>query len=79
MKFTACEHLEFSNNYTAKKQVMGNGKIFWLRDVSHDPSLPAMVQFCSKYGRLNTPDQCCTKANAACSDYKDFEHDVSID
>jgi len=76
MKFTACKHLDFSDNYTAKKQVMGNGKVFWLRDVSFDPTLPAMVQFCSKRGRLNNPEQCTTETHAACSDYEDFEHDV---
>ena len=77
MKFTACKHLDFTDSYTAKKQVLGNGKVFWLRDVSYDPTLPAMVQFCSKRGRLNNPQQCTTQAFAACPEYEDYEHDVA--
>ncbi len=76
MKFTACKYLDFSNNYVAKKQILGNGKVFWLRDVSYDPSLPAMVQFCLKRGRLNNPEACTDKKYAHCSDYEEIVHDV---
>jgi len=76
MKFTACKYLDFSDNYTAKKQVLGSGKVFWLRDVSYDPSLPAMVQFCSKRGRINDPEGCTKASKAYCSDYEEFEHNV---
>ena len=74
MKFTACKHLDFSDNYTAKKQVMGNGKVFWLRNV--DPDLPAMVQFCKFRGRLNDPAACTSERRAMCGEYEEFEHDV---
>lgn len=76
MKFTACKHLDFSDNYIAKKQVLGSGKVFWLRDVFYNPTLPAMVQFCTKRGRLNNPEQCTTEGHAACSEYVDYEHNV---
>jgi len=76
MKFTACKYLDFSDSYLAKKQVLGNGKVFWLRDVSYDPTLPAMVQFCSKRGRINTPEGCTKERFAACSYYEEIEHNV---
>jgi hypothetical protein len=76
MKFTACKHLDFSDNYAAKKQVLGNDVVFWVRDVSYDPTLPSMVQFCKFRGRLNNPERCTQKRFAACGDYEEFEHDV---
>ena len=76
MKFTACKFLDFSNNYVAKKQILGSGKVFWLRDISYDLSMPAMVQFCSKRGRINDPEGCTCEARAYCPDYVEFEHDV---
>jgi len=78
MKFTACEHLDFSDNYhNCKKQELASGKLFWLRDVSYDPTLPAMVQFCKLCGRLNNPEACTTAEHARCSYYKEFEHDIA--
>ncbi len=74
MKFTACKHLDFSDSYAAKKQVLGSGKVFWLRDVG--PNLPSMVQFCKKRGRINDPEACTSEQHAACGDYENFNHDV---
>jgi hypothetical protein len=78
MRFAACKYLDFTDNYTAKKQVLGGGKVFWLRDVSYDPTLPAMVQFCSKRGRLNHPEACLCDRDKRCSDYVDFDHVVNV-
>lgn len=75
MKFTACKHLDYSDNYIAKKQVLGSGKVFWLRPVIDD-SYPSMVQFCKKRGRLNNPESCTEKRYAACSCYDECMHDV---
>ncbi len=74
-KFTACEQLDFSDNYTAKKQLLATDQVFWLRKVI-DSSYPAMVQFCKKRGRQNGPKCCLCNEDAMCPDYKDFEHDV---
>jgi hypothetical protein len=79
MEFTACKYLDFSDSYTAKKQVLGSGKVFWLRDVNNDKSIPAMVQFCTKRGRLNNPEACTSEKLAVCSDYEDFKHNVPDD
>ena len=76
--FNACKHLDFSDSYTAKKQATANGQVFWLRDVSYDPTLPAMVQFCSKRGRLNHPGACLNIGDRRCSEYVDFEHVVNV-
>jgi len=78
MRFSACKYLDFSDNYTAKKQILGSGKVFWWRNVSYDPTLPAMVQFCSKHGRLNTPEACLCDKNKHCSDYEEFKHEVNV-
>jgi len=78
MRFNACKYLDFSDNYTAKKQVTANGQVFWLRDVSYDPTLPAMVQFCSKRGRLNHPGACLCSGDKHCGDYVDFTHEVNV-
>ena len=53
LEFNACKQLDFDNNYAAKRQMLGNGKLFWFRNV--DPDLPRMVQFCKLRGRLNDP------------------------
>ena len=74
MEFTACKHLDFSDNYTAKKQILGSGKVFWLRDVPSD--MPAMVQFCKLRGRLNGPEHCTKEKYAQCSEYEEITHDV---
>jgi hypothetical protein len=80
IKFTACEHLDFDDNYTAKKELIGNygtTKVCWDRPVIDD-SYPRLVQFCKKRGRLNNPECCLREADKMCSDYKDFEHSVII-
>ena len=76
IKFTACEHLDFADNYTAKKVLFGT-KVCWERNVV-DVSYPRLVQFCKKSGRLNKPDCCLREADKMCSDYKEFEHTVII-
>ena len=76
IKFTACEHLDFAENYTAKKVLFGT-KVCWERDVV-DVSFPRLVQYCKKSGRLNTPDCCLREADKMCSDYKEFDHTVII-
>ena len=76
IKFTACEHLDFADNYTAKKVLFGT-KVCWERDVV-DVSFPRLVQYCKKSGRLNTPESCLREADKMCSDYKEFKHTVII-
>ena len=79
IKFTACEHLDFADNYTAKKVLINifGTKVCWERDVE-DVSNPRLVQYCKKYGRLNYPESCLKEADKMCSDYKEFEHTVII-
>ena len=80
IKFTACEYLDFNDNYSAKKDLIisdGVAKICWNRPVI-DESYPQMVQFCKKHGRLNDPQCCLKESNKMCSDYKDFEHTVNF-
>ena len=76
IKFTACEHLDFADNFTAKKVLFGT-KVCWEREVV-DVSFPRLVQFCKKSGRLNNPGSCLREADKMCSDYKEFEHTVII-
>lgn len=78
IKFNACKHLDFSNNYTAKKNainIKGQTKVCWNRPVI-DSTFPALVQFCKLRGRLNNPESCLCEANKQCSDYSDIEHVV---
>ena len=78
--FTACEHLDFSDNYGAKKEaivVMGETKVYWHRPVV-DESFPALVQFCKLRGRLNNPEMCLCEKTRQCSDYKEHKHTVII-
>lgn len=80
IKFNACEHLDFSDNYTAKKEPIQDGgvtKVCWNRPVI-DESFPKLVQFCKKRGRLNSPEICLCEQNKRCSDFKDFEHVVTL-
>ncbi len=80
IKFTACKHLDFDDNYTAKKVLIAGHnetKVCWDRPVV-DESYPALVQFCKKYGRMNNPELCTCKENAGCSDYEDFSHEINI-
>lgn len=73
MKFTACNHLRFDDAFPkAQKQVLANGKVFWLRDTD----TPRMVQFCMLRGRLNSPESCLSAGTARCSHYEEVEHDV---
>jgi len=78
-KFNACKYLDFHTDYfKCEKFLMDCGSVFWLRDVSYDPTLPSTVQFCSKRGRLNELHACLCKENKRCSDYVDFEHIVEV-
>ena len=77
IKFTACEHLDFADKYTAKKVLINYTKVCWERDVV-DVSFPRLVQFCKKSGRLNNPVSCLREADKMCSDYKEIEHTVII-
>jgi len=76
IKFTACEHLDFADNYTAKKVLFGT-KVCWERKIV-DVLFPRLVQYCKKSGRLNNPESCLREADKMCSDYKEFEHTVII-
>jgi len=76
IKFTACEHLDFADNYTAKKVLFGT-KVCWERKIV-DVLFPRLVQYCKKSGRLNNPESCLREADKMCSDYKEFEHMVII-
>ena len=76
IKFTACEHLDFADNYTAKKVLFGT-KVCWERKII-DVLFPRLVQYCKKSGRLNNPESCLREADKMCSDYKEFDHTVII-
>ena len=81
IKFNACEFLDFSDSYSAKKEPISSGgvtKICWDRPVI-DSSYPALVQFCKKRGRLNNPECCLYDENKQCTDYKDVEHIVAFE
>jgi len=83
IKFTACKHLDFSDNYAAKKELIftcGETKVCWDRPVSDD-SYPRLVQFCKLRGRmrLNSPEMCICEKNKRCSDYEDFGHEVTFE
>lgn len=78
MRITACKHLDYSDNYTAKKEIIKDGnaiKVFWNRKVINEED-PNMVQFCKLRGRLNNPFACTTEDRAKCRDYLEFEHDI---
>ncbi len=80
VKFNACEHLDFSDNYNAEKALIAfydTTKVCWDRPVIDD-SYPRLVQFCKKRGRLNHPESCLCEKNKQCSDYKDIEHIVEL-
>ncbi len=80
LTFTGCEHLDFSDNYAAKKEPIGIGnetKICWDRPVI-DESFPALVQFCKLRGRLNNPEMCLCEKTKQCSDYVETSHDVTF-
>jgi hypothetical protein len=76
IKFHACEHLDFSDNYTANKepiQIKGEIKLCWDRPVI-DNSYPRLVQFCKKRGRMSNPELCTSEETKQCSDYNEIEH-----
>ena len=78
IKFNACKYLDFDDNYSAQKNLIsinGETKVCWDRPVP-DESYPALVQFCTKRGRMNSPEMCMCEINKQCSDYKDFEHEI---
>lgn len=78
-KFNACKYLDFHTDFfKCEKTLMDFGKVFWLRDVSYNQTMPSLVQFCSKRGRLNEPHACLCKENKRCGDYVDFEHTVEV-
>ena len=76
VKFTACSHLDFSDNYAARKQILGSGKVFWMREVGED--LPSMVQFCTLIGRLNNPEPCLSQCSALCGQYAEEDRIVEV-
>jgi len=80
VKFNGCRHLDFSDNYAAKKSAIcinGKTKVCWDRPVI-DETYPALVQFCLLRGRLNNPEFCLCEENKRCSDYVDIVHIVEI-
>jgi len=79
IKFNGCKHLDFSDNYVAKKQLIAlhQTKVFWMRE-NIDPELPTMVQFCKLRGRLNHPEACLSRGKAMCDDYYEDELVVEI-
>jgi hypothetical protein len=80
LTFNACKHLDFDDHYTAKKEPMqfnGEIKVRWNRPVI-DETYPNLVQFCKKRGRLNKEYSCLCKDTAACNDYIDFKHTVTL-
>jgi len=80
IKFKACEFLDFSDNYTAKKELIAirnETKVCWDRPVI-DGSYPRLVQFCKKRGRLNNPECCLTEDKKMCSDFNEMEHLVKL-
>ena len=79
IKFTACEHLDFSDNYTAKKEAIsmqGTTKVCWDRPVIDD-TYPRLVQFCKKRGRINNPEMCMCEQTKMCGDYSEMNHVVT--
>ena len=80
IKFTACKHLDFSDKYSAEKNLIsacGKTKVCWNRPVI-DNTYPQLVQFCKLRGRMNNPEMCLCEKNKQCSDYEDFEHVVNL-
>ena len=80
--FVACKYLDFSDTYSAKKEIIrtkdGN-KICWNRNEIVGLAYPFLVQYCKKYGTLNRPDSCLCKSDKECSDYKAYHHTVTFD
>ena len=76
-KFLACKYLDYEPHYhPCKRQLIGSEpKVFWFRSHQTDN---AMVQFCSRRGRLNHPESCLSKENAMCADYSEEMRTVQI-
>lgn len=83
IKFMSCKHLDYSDNYNAKKTLifLGETKVCWVRTVIDEsyPKLVQLVQFCKLRGRMNNPEMCTCAEKAQCKDYKDFQHEVDYD
>lgn len=81
VEFKACEQLDFSDNYSGKKEIIkqwnGDLKVCWNSPVL-DTSYPNLVQFCKLRGRLNNPNNCLYEVNRECSDYKDKLYIVEV-
>ena len=74
METRACKHLDYDENkYVSNCNISGLGfdKFVWERkDIDGNLQL---CQFCSKRGRLNSPEACTSKQHARCSDYDEAE------
>lgn len=80
LTFTGCKHLDYSDNYAAKKEpisVNGETKSCWHRPVL-DETYPALVQFCKLRGRMNHPEMCLCEETKQCSDYNEIQHKVKL-
>ena len=80
IEFNACKHLDYSDTYTAKKELIsigGETKVCWNRPVI-DISYPALVQFCKLRGRMNNPEMCLCDRTKQCIDYEELKHKVEL-
>ena len=80
LSFTGCKHLDFENNYAAKKVIISSqqkSKVCWDRPVESNSSA-RLVQFCGLRGRLNRADACLCEANKMCKEYEDKLHTTNI-
>ena len=76
VKFTACEHLDYEPHYgdCKRQQIMcGGRKLCWKRAVNGN-----LVQFCKLRGRINNLTGCLSEATAACTEYNEVEHAISV-
>jgi len=80
ISFTGCIHLDFSDNYKAKKNLinLGETKVCWDRPHIYEAE-PRLVQFCKFRGRLNSPEACHNFETKMCYKYEEFKHHVSLD
>jgi len=88
IKFAACEHLDYSDEYAraCSKQLVitkslshyDEEKVFWYRHGAKEQGNPEYVQFCKKRGRLNNKTDCLCSEDARCSLYNEVEHSVEI-
>lgn len=74
ISFNACKHLDYEPNYNScHRQILGNGKLFWIRHLNNDA-----VQFCKLRGRLNYIDACHDMTKKLCSEYEMTRHHVDV-